>query len=239
MKYFKTWFVALVTVVGIAFAVPAVSASTSASISGCVDKKTSVLRVTNKCKSTEKAIKWNIQGERGLQGSPGPVASSVPSVNQSKSLVVLDGNGQLVGYPVSIGIGASTQGNIGINFVSNSLLIYIPSLSKAVSLGLNGKPTSMSLSYTTTDCSGTPYEQWGDGGYSEFYPTENLNGTTNWYQSQAPLTTNLTIRSVSTYDGTCAARNITLNPADGDIVPYQRIAPVIPNFTGPLRLSVQ
>lgn len=42
-------------------------------ISGCVNKKTAVLRVTDKCTKTEKKITWNIVGLQGVQGEKGEV----------------------------------------------------------------------------------------------------------------------------------------------------------------------
>jgi hypothetical protein len=53
------------------------ASSNSNEISGCVNKKTGVLRISTKCTSAEKVITWNktgpqgLQGEQGLQGIPG------------------------------------------------------------------------------------------------------------------------------------------------------------------------
>ena len=53
------------------------AASDSNDISGCVNKKTGVLRVSSKCTSAERQITWNkvgppgIQGIQGLPGEPG------------------------------------------------------------------------------------------------------------------------------------------------------------------------
>ena len=49
----------------IAAAVPAISASNSSVIKGCVNKQTQVLRVATKCTSNEKSISWNAKGEKG------------------------------------------------------------------------------------------------------------------------------------------------------------------------------
>ena len=50
------------------------ASSESNSISGCVNKKTGVLRIASKCSSTEKIISWNstgVQGPQGVQGEKG------------------------------------------------------------------------------------------------------------------------------------------------------------------------
>ena len=42
------------------------------SINACVDKKTGVVRIVNKCKTTEKAMTWNQTGVAGPKGDVGP-----------------------------------------------------------------------------------------------------------------------------------------------------------------------
>lgn len=57
-----------------AVAVPAISASLSKQISGCVNSKTGVLRIADTCKPGERRMTWMSQsavGERGLQGMQG------------------------------------------------------------------------------------------------------------------------------------------------------------------------
>ncbi len=50
-----------------------VAVSQSQEISGCVHKKTGVLRVTSECLKSESKILWNAYGVQGLQGESGPV----------------------------------------------------------------------------------------------------------------------------------------------------------------------
>lgn len=45
--------------------------SSSTEISGCVNKKTGILRIANKCSSSEKSITWNKEGSQGIQGEMG------------------------------------------------------------------------------------------------------------------------------------------------------------------------
>ena len=47
------------------------ASSDSNEISGCVNKKTGILRISSKCSATEKVITWNKQGPQGLQGEQG------------------------------------------------------------------------------------------------------------------------------------------------------------------------
>ncbi len=47
------------------------ASSNSNEISGCVNKKTGVLRIAAKCTSAEKPISWNRIGPQGIQGLPG------------------------------------------------------------------------------------------------------------------------------------------------------------------------
>lgn len=75
-------------------AIPAISASPSKQISGCVSTKTGVLRITNTCKPGERRMSWltqsavgenglqGLQGIQGLQGLPGsPGASGTSGLN--------------------------------------------------------------------------------------------------------------------------------------------------------------
>ncbi len=51
----------------------------------CANKKTGALRLASKCKKRERAVSWNIQGQRGfpgLRGSQGPRGSTGPRGSQ-------------------------------------------------------------------------------------------------------------------------------------------------------------
>ena len=64
------------------------ASSNSNEITGCVNKKTGILRISSKCTSTEKLISWNkigpqgakgdagIQGETGAIGAPGETGAT-------------------------------------------------------------------------------------------------------------------------------------------------------------------
>ena len=47
------------------------ASSDSNEISGCVNKKTGVLRISTKCSAAERLITWNKQGLQGIQGEQG------------------------------------------------------------------------------------------------------------------------------------------------------------------------
>jgi hypothetical protein len=44
----------------------------SSQISGCINKKTFVLRVVSKCAKDETKISWNVEGPQGVVGATGP-----------------------------------------------------------------------------------------------------------------------------------------------------------------------
>jgi hypothetical protein len=48
------------------------ASSNSNEIFGCVNKKTGILRISEKCSSAEKSITWNKIGPQGIQGEAGP-----------------------------------------------------------------------------------------------------------------------------------------------------------------------
>ncbi len=56
---------------GGALALPAISAGSNKTITGCVNNKTQALRIIAKCVKGETKVTWNVQGEQGLQGEPG------------------------------------------------------------------------------------------------------------------------------------------------------------------------
>jgi hypothetical protein len=63
------WVITLVAIPATTFAV--VSSPANKIINGCVDKKTSVLRVAAKCLKTETRLTWNQQGVAGIPGING------------------------------------------------------------------------------------------------------------------------------------------------------------------------
>jgi len=54
------------------------AASDSNQISGCVNKKTGVLRIASKCTSVENMITWNKVGPQGIKGETGAQGQSGP-----------------------------------------------------------------------------------------------------------------------------------------------------------------
>jgi hypothetical protein len=66
---------ALMALTGTAGVAAAVSASSSSELKACVHKETGLMRKVgsgDKCKKVEKAITWNMEGDRGARGPAGP-----------------------------------------------------------------------------------------------------------------------------------------------------------------------
>jgi hypothetical protein len=68
------WSSALIAITATTFAIA--STSSVKTISGCVDKKTGVLRVASKCFKTETSLVWNQQGIQGEIGPQGPTGAN-------------------------------------------------------------------------------------------------------------------------------------------------------------------
>jgi len=64
------WSSVLIAITATTFAIA--STTSVKTISGCVDKKTGVLRVASKCLKTETSLVWNQQGIQGEIGAQGP-----------------------------------------------------------------------------------------------------------------------------------------------------------------------
>ena len=69
----------------------------SSQINGCVNKKTQVLRVAEKCGSAESKISWSIQGPTGPKGETGPAGQPSNISNSLPFHQVLDAKGKVLG----------------------------------------------------------------------------------------------------------------------------------------------
>jgi len=65
--------------IGVSFAIPALSATTASTISGCVNKKDGSLRIARTCTSKEVKISWNARGAQGRTGATGPAGAKGPT----------------------------------------------------------------------------------------------------------------------------------------------------------------
>jgi hypothetical protein len=249
MKKFFTTISAIVLISIGVWAIPALSTTPSKVISGCVNTKTGALRISVKCLKGETKLSWNNQGlpgpsgpsgPPGPSGSPGPSASAIPSITPNQSLVVLDANNQVVGYPLGItGTENYSLPNYGLNAsTANGLTIFIPSINKVVALLTNGEPFPQEIYFATTDCTGQAYNAWPpempmDGTTVIYVKGGSLTG---WWASVERVAGSITLRSKMDSFGTC-------NPMNSNVTSgYQKYAQVLsplPVITGPIRLAVR
>jgi len=208
--------VAAVASLGIAAAVPAISASTSSVIKGCINKQTQVLRVASKCTSAETAISWNTKGNPGPAGSPGPSGPAGPSGSPGPSgpagpsgstgatgatgpagsggsggsgsgkPVVLDANGNLFGYPLSVlpSSHAASQTSWA------SAVVLHNSTQRVLNVKKDGTPTSTHIiAYQSSDCTGQPVILDLKSNSEERYPL-TISGLTTWFRQSRAITDN-------------------------------------------------
>ena len=147
------------------------ASSQSSQISGCANKKTGALRISNKCTSSEKSITWSIQGPQGIEGVPGPqglqgaqgipglqgTAGSVSSFSSSIIRSVYDSNGTLVGE-----LYGAHNTSVTVK-VGNSIVSY----------NTNGEITATGgIVYLDASCSGTKYSLVNfENEFSTLYPS--------------------------------------------------------------------
>jgi hypothetical protein len=133
------------------------AAGESNQINGCVNKKTQVLRIAEKCTGGETKISWSVQGpagpagpkgETGTAGASSPVSAIVPFHQ------VLDATGKVVGNL----IGSTVYETVIL--IGKSKVAYSDATGAAVSM-------SDSAIYFKSDCTGTAY-QYTDGFLNHF-----------------------------------------------------------------------
>jgi len=258
----------------IAAAVPAISASNSSVIKGCVNKQTQVLRVATKCTSNEKSISWNAKGEKGEPGpigSPGPAgatgatgpagatgatgpagatgatgpAGSGGSGSGSGQAVVLDANGNVFGYPLSVTPSAHEASQT--SWVS--AVVLQSSSQRVLSVKKDGTPTgTVIVAYQSYDCTGQPVALMLPTNSAERYPvTPSGTTTTTWFKQSRAITSNngeyFTVRSAwfdSGLGAICDGYGVGVLPTVQ--FPVQELVQTTAPFqnpVGPLRLVVQ
>ena len=250
--------VAAVASLGIAAAVPAISASTSRVIKGCISKQTQVLRVASKCTSAETAISWNTKGDPGPAGSPGPSGPAGPSGSTgatgatgpagsggsgSGTPVVLDANGNLFGYPLSVV--PSTHEASQTSWAS--AVVLHNSSQRVLNVRKDGTPTSThTIAYQSYDCTGQPLLLNLKTNSEERYPL-TINGLTTWFRQSRAITSNNgeTFFARSAWFGsgsetTCRGYGVGVTPTVE--FPVQELVQTTAPFqnpVGPLRIVVQ
>ena len=262
--------VAAVASLGIAAAVPAISASTSRVIKGCISKQTQVLRVASKCTSAETAISWNTKGDPGPAGSPGPSGPAGPAGSPGPSgpagpsgstgatgatgpagsggsgsgtPVVLDANGNLFGYPLSVV--PSTHEASQTSWAS--AVVLHNSSQRVLNVKKDGTPTSThTIAYQSYDCTGQPLILNLKTNSEERYPL-TINGLTTWFRQSRAITSNngetFFVRSAWSLSGsemTCRGYGVGVTPTVE--LPVQELVQTTAPFqnpVGPLRIVVQ
>jgi hypothetical protein len=256
----------------IAAAVPAISASNSSVIKGCVNKQTQVLRVATKCTSNEKSISWNAKGEKGEPGpigSPGPAgasgstgatgatgatgpagatgatgpAGSGGSGSGSGQAVVLDANGNLFGYPLSVTPSAHEASQTSWA----SAIVLHSSSQRVLSVKKDGTPTgTVTVAYQSNDCTGQPVALNLPTNSAERYPV-TLSGTTTWFRQSRAITSNngasFIVRSAWRDFGLgtmCGQYGVGVTPTvEFPVQELEQTTAPFQNPVGPLRIVVQ
>lgn len=206
------------------------ASSDSNEISGCVNKKTGVLRISSKCSSAEKMITWNKVGPQGLQGIPGvkgdtglqgmkgdtgpqgepglqgvkgdtgPQGQSGNSTVTTASQKVYDATGAYVGEFLS------TDASGGVTVRNNGVVLsYFGPDANADGNGVGGfLYINAATVYRTSDCSGPKYA--------------NVTGTVKSFTERAFVSAPGLLQQNGLYVGITVGEIITVTP---DAV-YQR-----------------
>jgi len=177
-------------------------------------------------------------GPQGPQGPQGPAGSN-------NRLVVEDSSSNFIGYPVSLGLGSDTNTAIGVNQIYDNVLIWIPSINNAVALNLDGTPELWPFYFTTTDCSGTPYElntDPNDPTYTQGKEAAKFSpsGPINWYAvTTTQLSGSLSFSSEGG-EGSCHAVNISPSSVIYPVSTYSSITNPLSGITinGNLKIAV-
>jgi hypothetical protein len=187
------------------------------------------------------------QGLAGLNGANGYSGSAGPQGPAGKHLVVLDANGNLVGYPIDLGGGGDTSTVIGTQNPFTSLQIYLDKEKIVASVSLSGIPTFFPFLWTNLNCTGSATEimALGDYGYPYSKLATKISPTAPivWYQADAaalasPATGTVTFLS-SGGEGQCINKTTTLTASGGDgFISFHTIPAPFAPFVGPLSLAV-
>jgi hypothetical protein len=161
------------------------ASSNSNEITGCVNKKTGLLRIATKCSSSERPISWNKIGPQGIPGPQGEAGTvgpqGIPGLQGAK------GEMGIAGPPGPVGP-TGPQGPAGNNTTvvqtvtqkaydaNNNLIGTVLGVSdQSLTVTINGSSVSYSTSsggifqnaeivYATPDCTGDRYHLAGSGG---------------------------------------------------------------------------
>jgi hypothetical protein len=163
------------------------ASSSSNEITGCVNKKTGLLRIATKCTTSEKPISWNKvgpQGIPGVQGEAGTVGpQGIPGLQGAKGELGIAGPPGPVGPTGPQGPAGNNTTTTVVQTVSqkaydanNNLIGTVLGVSdQSLTVTIDGSTVSYSTSrggifqnadvvYATPDCTGDKYHLAGSGG---------------------------------------------------------------------------
>jgi len=164
------------------------AAATSESITGCINKKTGVLRITQKCSAGERRLEWNVQGPQGPSGGPtgdkgsegdkGPTGNKGPLGDKGPT-----GDKGPLGDrgPTGLQGPIGPQGPAGASVSTGTVTIYYLTAGYSCGSSLAGLPSSVSSSFDDVTV-------LTDVSLSSFLGTTSLNKrTTRLYGCRATL----------------------------------------------------
>jgi hypothetical protein len=232
------------------FVIPSNSSASNKVINACSNTKTGALRIASKCSKSERPISWNSHGTQGLQGppgTPGTPGAIGPAGLPGTSLVVLDANNNLVGYPLGLAGWAddSATDTIGLNGTfGSSYEVYLPNSNKILWLSKEGKPLSWGFLYVTTDCSGQAYLDTmtavNTASTSAGLLYEAIGSGGRWLLIGDNVALPVTFRSKRDGAGACRAATVTANdPTNNKVYKFNPTTSPIPDIAGPIRLAVR
>lgn len=180
-------------------------------------------------------------GQRGATGPAGPAGSSGGSSSSTGGrAVLLDANGNVVGYPLSVGQGSfqASADNWNTVVVIMSSTLQIAQFTKA------GTPfTSGQVWFPNNDCTGIPVASNDFANANTKYAVQAGN-TTTWYRQDQTIggdgSVLMQFRSVRALDGRCEVIGVGFTPTQE--YPLFSLVPTTAPFSnppGPLRIVIQ
>jgi hypothetical protein len=164
-----------------------VAYSETSGISGCINKKSGLLRISSKCLSSEKVVTWNktgpegakgdkgetgeigatgLPGLPGLPGATGPAGANGfgfagatgPAGTPGRQLLVRDASGNLVGYLIgTLSTSVVETDTVSGNYYQNAFEVWDPNLERIFVYYLSGRPLTSYIVFSQAACTGQAY----------------------------------------------------------------------------------
>lgn len=181
------------------------------------------------------------QGPAGPQGATGPAGSSGGSSSSTGGrAVLLDANGNVVGYPLSVqAAGFQTSAD---NW--NLAAVIMPSTLQIAVFTKAGTPfTSGQVWFPNNDCTGIPVASNDFANANTRYAVQ-AGSTTTWYRQDQTIvgdgSTVMAYRSLRDFNGRCEGAGVGFQPTQE--YPLFSLVPTTAPFSnppGPLRIVIQ